>query len=89
MLGKTINAFQRKITWILSKSLTAIPHWYTGEIHTHMHIHTYTHRCTRTHTPSFFMVFYAFRMIEYNALMFLSMYLVGKNDTHRRKIPRD
>lgn len=52
MLGKTINAFQRKITWILSKTLTAIPPWYTGEIHTHMHTHTDAHTHIHIHTHS-------------------------------------
>lgn len=43
MLGKKINAFQRKITWILSKSLLAL--YQTGSqgkknIHTHTHTHS-------------------------------------------------
>lgn len=78
MLGKTINAFHRKNYLDLIQVTdchTTLVH--RGNIYTH------------THTHSFLTVFYIFQMMEYNALMFLSRYLVGKNDTHRRKIPRD
>lgn len=59
MLGKTSNEFQRKIIWILPKLLPALDFTLLHRGRKHMH------------TRSFFTIFYAFQMIEYNSFMFL------------------